>query len=106
MTVTKTALKKLSRAASNFIALILSRLIRLSGVELLKTVSKFRKKKNVVVLCSRPSQNVKLGIHVVVVQWRQRYVQRYVQKSVMNVQSCFFCQSKVAVLVDVAVVVA
>ena len=47
--VTKTGIKKSSRAASNFIALILSRLIRLSGVELLKTVSKFRKKKNVVV---------------------------------------------------------
>ena len=44
-TVTKTALKKLSRAASNFIALILSRLIHLSGVELLKTVPKIRKKK-------------------------------------------------------------
>ena len=103
-TATKTSLKKLSRAASNFIALIPSRLIRLSGVKLLKT-TKVQEKKNVV-LCSRPSQNVKLGIHVLVVQWRQRYVERYVQKSVMNVQSCFFCQSKVAVLVDVAVVVA
>ena len=64
--VTKTGIKKSSRAASNFIALILSRLIRLSGVKLLKT-TKVQEKKNVV-LCSRPSQNVKLGIHVVVVQ--------------------------------------
>ena len=44
MTVTKTALKKLSRAASNFIALILPRLIRLSGVELLKTIKVQEKK--------------------------------------------------------------
>ena len=46
------------------------------------------KKKEVVVFCSRPQQIVKLGssVHVVVVQRRQRNV----QKSVMNEQSCCF----------------
>ena len=46
-----------------------------------------KKKKKVVVLCSRPRQNVKLGIFTLyVVQQRQRNV----QKSVMHVQSCYF----------------
>ena len=54
------------RAGSNFIALISSRSICLmlanfSGVEFLKTVSKFRKKKKVVFLRLRPPQNLKLG---------------------------------------------
>ena len=46
------------------------------------------KKKKVVVFCSRPRQIAKLGssVHVVVVQQRQRNV----QKSVMNEQSCCF----------------
>ena len=67
MTATKTSLKKWIRAASNFIALIPSQLIRqmlenLFGVEFYRTVSKFRKtEKEVVVLCSRFRQNVKLG---------------------------------------------
>ena len=45
------------------------------------------KKKKVVVLCSRPRQNVKLGIFTLYVVQRR---QRNVQKSVMYVQSCYF----------------
>ena len=45
-----------------------------------------KKKKKVVVLCSRPWQNVKISIDVVEVQGQQRNV----QKSVMHVKSCFF----------------
>ena len=45
------------------------------------------KKKKVVVLCSRPRQNVNLGTFTLVVLQRQ---QRNVQKSVMHVQSCYF----------------
>ena len=44
------------------------------------------KKKNVVVLCSRPPRNVKMGIFTSYSKWRQRNV----QKSVMHVQSCCF----------------
>ena len=46
------------------------------------------KKKNVVVLSSRLPTNMKVGIFtpVVVVQWRQRNV----QKNVMHVQNCWF----------------
>ena len=93
-TATKTSLKKWICAPSNFIALIPTRSFRqmlanLSGVEFYKTVSKFRKnkKKKVVVLCSRPSTKREIRqFHVVVVQRRQRNV----QKSVMHVQSCCF----------------
>ena len=93
-TATKTSLKKWIRAASNFIALILSRLIRqmlqkFFGSWILNDCIKVQeKKKEVVVFCSRPQQIVKLGssVHVVVVQRRQRNV----QKSVMNEQSCCF----------------
>ena len=57
MTATATA------AASNLIALILYLSMRqmlaiFSGVEFLKTVSKFRKRKNGSLSCSRPPQNV------------------------------------------------
>ena len=44
------------------------------------------KKKKVVVLRSRPPQNVKLGIFTSYSKWRQKNV----QKSVMHVQSCCF----------------
>ena len=50
-----------------------------------KTVSKFRKRKRVAVLCSRPRQNVKLGTFTSV---QQR--QRTVLKRVMHAQSCCF----------------
>jgi len=36
-------------------------LANFSGVEFWRSVSKFRKRKKKVVLCSRPLQNVKLG---------------------------------------------
>ena len=61
-------IKKWIRAASNFIALLLSRsnrqmLVIFSGVEFLKTVSKFRKRKRKSLSCrSRPQQNMNLGI--------------------------------------------
>ena len=89
-TATKTSLQKWIRAASNFIALISSMsmgqmLAVFSGVsvEFKKTVSKFRKRKEVVVAFSR-------RFRVVVVQWRQCNV----PKSVMHVQRCMFCQYK------------
>ena len=65
---TKTALKKWIHAASNFIVLIPFRLIRqmlenvFGGVRILKDCMKVQeKKKKVVVLCSSPQQNMKLG---------------------------------------------
>ena len=53
-----------------------------------------KKKKKVVVLCSRSPQNVDLGRIFPVVQWRQRNV----QKSVMHVQSCCFANLSLLVL--------
>ena len=55
-TATKMSLKKRIRAASNFIALIPSRLIRqmlanFCGVELYRTVLKFRKRKRKLLFC-------------------------------------------------------
>ena len=46
------------------------------------------KKKKVVVFCSRPQQNVKLGSFTLIVVVQRR--QRNVQKGVMHVQSCWF----------------
>ena len=85
--------KNCVRATSTLIALIPSRSIRhvmanFSGVELQRTVhvSTFRKrKKRVVVVCSRSPQKIRQCL-VVVVQWGQRNV----QKNVMHVQSCCF----------------
>lgn len=51
-----------------------------SNVQFQKTVSTFRKRK----------ESRSRIFHVVVVQWRQRNV----PKSVMDVQSCMFCQYK------------
>ena len=67
---TKTSLKKWSRATSNFIALIPSRSTRqmlavfleLNSTTLYQSSGKLGTEKNVIVLCSCPSQNVKLGI--------------------------------------------
>ena len=44
------------------------------------------KNRKIVVLCSRPPENVKLGRFVVLEQRRRRNV----QKSVVHVQSCCF----------------
>ena len=92
-TATKTSLKNWICAASNFIALIPSRLI-------LRMLPKFfwswnlkdcikvqEKKKKVVVFCSPSSTKREIRqFHVVVVQRQQRNV----QKSVIHVQSCCF----------------
>ena len=80
-------------AALNFMTLILSRLISqmlaIFFLELiLKDCIKVQEKKKKVVLCSRPRRKHEirhLHFHVVVVERRQRNV----QKSVMHVQSCF-----------------
>ena len=64
-TATKTSLKKRTRTASNFIAVITSRSIcqmsSFFSLILKDCVKVQEKKKKVVVMCSRPQQNVKLG---------------------------------------------
>ena len=58
-----------------------------SGVVLKDCIKVQEKKKKVVVLCSRPRQDVKFRhFHVVIVQRRQRNV----QKSLMHLQICCF----------------
>ena len=80
-----------SRASSNFIALILSRLIRQMLVIFLELISKGLYQssgKEKEICCSVFPFSTKLEIrnfHVVVVQRRQRNL----RKSVMHVQSCF-----------------
>ena len=63
-------------------------------------------KKKVVVLCSRPRQNLKLCIFTIFVVVQRRL--RNVQKSMMHVQSCYFAYRNLlvffAALVAVAVV--
>ena len=86
-TATKASLKKWVCAASNFTALIPSRLIRqmswqFFGGWILKDCIKVQKKKRKVVVVVVEIRH----FHVVVVQRRQRSV----QKSVMHVQSCCF----------------
>ena len=76
-TATKTSLKKWSRAASNFIAFILSPLMRqmlaiFSLVEFLKTVSKFKKKKGRCLVFTSSTKREIRHFHVIVVQCRQR----------------------------------
>ena len=91
-----------SRASSNFIALILSRLIRQMLVIFLELISKGlyqSSEKEKEICCSVFPFSTKREIrnfHVVVVQRRQRNL----RKSVMHVQSCFtniilllFCRS-------------
>ena len=89
----KRHVKKWIRSTSNFIALIPTRTIRqmlviFSGAEFKKTVSEFRKRKRKSLLSSFTSSTKReiRHFHVVVVQRRQRNV----QKSVMHVQSCCF----------------
>ena len=91
-TSTKTSLKKRIRAASNFIALIPSLLIRqmlanFYGVEFYRIVSKFRKRKRKLLFCVPVLEKREIRhYHVVVVQRRLRNA----QKSVMHVQSSYF----------------
>ena len=92
-TATKTSLKKWICAASNFIALIPSRLIRRMlpkffwSWNIKDCIKVQEKKKKVVVFCSPSSTKREIRqFHVVVVQRRQRNV----QKSMMHVQSCCF----------------
>ena len=82
-----------SRAASNFIALIPSRLIRQMLANFFLTLnsnglcqnSGKEKESRCLVFTSSKKHEIR-NFHVVVVQWRQRNV----QKSVMHVQSCCF----------------
>ena len=90
-TATKRSLKKWVNAASNFIALIPSRLLNSSNIGkcfwswILKGCMKVQeKKKKVVVLCSCPRQNVNL------VQRRQRNVQKKLDARA----KLLFCQSE------------
>ena len=77
---------------ANFIVLVPSRSIRqmlvnFSGVQFLRTVSKFRKRKRKSLSCVHFTIKSEIRqFHVVVVQQRQRNV----QKRVMRVQSCCF----------------
>ena len=90
----KTSLKKWSQAASNFIALIPFRSIRQTlGLNFFLELNSKRlhrssgKEKEFLFLCSRSStKRESRHFHVVVVQLRQRNV----QKSVMHEQSCCF----------------
>ena len=95
-TATKTLLKRLMLAASNFIALIPSRLIRQMLGEFLWMNSKGlfqssgKEKENCCFVFPSSTKREIRHFHVVVVQRRQRNV----QKKVMHVQSLLFCQSK------------
>ena len=64
-------------------------LVNFSGVEFLKTVSKFRKRSRRLVFTSSTKREIR-HFHVAVVQQRQRNV----QNSVIHVQTCFANQSK------------
>ena len=91
-TASKTSLKKWTCAASNFIALVPSRLIVWMLAIFFEADSKglhqsSAKEKESCCLVFPSSTNREIGhFHVLVVQWRQRNV----QKSVMHVQSCCF----------------
>ena len=76
-TATKTPLKKWICTASNFIALIPSRLVRVWSWNLKDCIKVQKKKKKVVVFCSPSSTKREIRqFHVVVVQRRQRNVQK------------------------------
>ena len=87
-------IKKWFSTASNFIMHIPSHLIcqmlaNFFGVEFLRTLSKFKKRKRKLLSndCSRPRQNAKIRhFHIVVMQQRLKNV----QKRVMCVQNCCF----------------
>ena len=103
-TASKTSLKKWTCAASNFITLIPSRLIVWMLAIFFEADSKglhqsSAKKKESCCLVFPSSTNREIRhFHVLVVQWRQRNV----QKSLMHVQTCcfanlnlmFFCRSR------------
>ena len=92
----KTSVKKCIRAASNLIVRTQSHSIcqtlgNFSGVEFLRTVSKFRKKGDCYVFMSSTKCEIR-PFHVIdIVVQRQ---QRNVEKSVMHVQSCCFASLK------------
>ena len=72
-TVTETSVYKCVRVVSKLIALIPSRSIRqmlanFSGLEFFKTVSNFRKRKKIAVVCSSSPKRETRHFHVVVVQ--------------------------------------
>ena len=103
-TASKTSVKKWICAASNFITLIPSRLIVWMLAIFFEADSKglhqsSAKEKESCCLVFPSSTNREIGhFHVLVVQWRQRNV----QKSLMHVQTCcfanlnlmFFCRSR------------
>ena len=100
-TATKTSRKKGSCAASNFIALILSHLIRqmlaiffleMNSKRLYRSSGKEEESRCIVFTSSTKCEG--RHFHVVVVQWRQRNV----QKSVMHVQSCRFANLNLLLL--------
>ena len=94
-TATRTLLKKWRRAASNFIALIPPRSIRkiltiffleLNSKRLYQSSEKDEESRCLLFTSSTKGEIT--HFHVVVVQWRQRNV----QKNVMHVQSCCFAR--------------
>ena len=92
----KTSVKKCIRAASNLIVCTQSHSIcqtlgNFSGVEFLRTVSKFRKKGDCFVFMSSTKCEIRLFHVIDIVVQRQ---QRNVEKSVMHVQSCCFANVK------------
>ena len=96
LTATKTSHEKWIRIFSVFIVIIPTRSLcqmqaNSSGAEFLSTISKFIEKKKILSCCLFTSfpERKNRHFHVVVVQWRQRNV----QKSVMHVQSCCFALS-------------
>ena len=90
--IQKTSLKKWIHTPSNFVVLVPSCsickiLVDFSGVQFQRTVSKFRKRKRKSLSCVHFAIKSEIRqFHVVVVQQRQRNV----QKRVMRVQSCCF----------------
>ena len=102
MTATKTSLWKLSRASSNFIALILSRLIRQMLAIFLELIFKGLYQssgKEKEICCSVfpfSTKRESRHFHVVVVQRRQRNLQKsvmHVQSSSANIILMLFCRS-------------
>ena len=90
-TATKTSFQKWGRAVSNFIALILSHSVRqilaiFSAVEFWDCIKVQKKKKKAVAVFTSFTKREIRHFHVVVVQWRQRNV----QKNVTHAQSCCF----------------
>ena len=99
-TATKTSLKKWICAASNFIALIPSRLVRVWSWNLKNCIKVQKKKKKVVVFCSPSSTKREIRtFQVVVVQRRQRNVQKKRDARAkllfcLSKPIAFFCRSR------------